>query len=127
MTDPIQILILLSLLQVKHLLADFVWQSDWMVRNKVHYGHAGGIAHAGMHAGLSLLVLLAVDEPFALALTVAALEGVVHYHIDYARCKAAGRWVPAPSSQGFWVLMGADQLLHQLTYLVLAALVLGNS
>lgn len=122
-----QILILLTLLQVKHLLADFVWQSGWMVRNKGRYGHAGGLAHAGLHAGLSLLVLAAVDVPLVLALTIAVLEGLVHYHIDYAKCKATRRWAPAPSSQGFWVLMGLDQFLHQLTYLVLAALVPGMS
>mgnify|MGYP001494538601 CR=1 FL=1 len=55
---PATLLILILLFQVKHLLADFIWQTGWMVRNKGTYGHLGGIAHAGLHGLLTVPVLI---------------------------------------------------------------------
>ncbi|HGG64652.1 MAG TPA: DUF3307 domain-containing protein [Rhodobacteraceae bacterium] len=42
---------------MKHLIADFVLQSPFLVTNKGQYGHPGGILHAGIQAGLTLPIL----------------------------------------------------------------------
>jgi hypothetical protein len=60
---PEMLLLLLFLFQIKHLLADFVLQTSWMVFDKGRYGHPAGIAHAGIHGLLSAPVLLVAGLP----------------------------------------------------------------
>ena len=109
----------LFLLFVKHFICDFPLQAyPWMYRNKGTYLHPGGIAHAGIH-GLGTLLVLA---PFigSLALTLAAFDMLVHYHIDWAKMNISKRYDLQPNnSERFWILLGFDQLLHHLTYFVI--------
>lgn len=58
---------------VAHLIADWLFQSDWMAANKSKPGHPAGIVHAAFH-----VVALAFVFPMRWAL----LLGVVHYVID---------------------------------------------
>ena len=41
---------LFALFTVKHIVADYILQFSWMIRDKGFYGEIGGIAHSGMHA-----------------------------------------------------------------------------
>ena len=109
-------LALLVALQIKHLLADYVLQTPYMVRTKGRYGHPGGLLHAGAHGLLTACILALAGFPAALALGVAAGETVIHYHIDWAKERLGRRHALTPSMPGFWRLHGVDQLLHHLTY-----------
>jgi len=112
------LLALLALFQVKHVLADFVLQSDFIIRNRRRYGHPGGLLHAGIHGIGSLLVLLAAGPAVsAAALAVIAGEVVIHYHIDWSKDTLTSNLALTQSDSAYWWLMGADQGLHQLTYL----------
>ena len=55
-------------LELKHYIADYFLQPAWMLAGKGNVFHAGGYAHAGIHAGMSLLVLLLVGTPIGLSL-----------------------------------------------------------
>lgn len=122
---PETLLWLLLLLQAKHLLADFVLQSGWIVRNKGIYGHPGGLVHAGLHALLSLGAMLWLGPLMpATALTIALGEMIVHYHIDWSKDKLIKRMGTDPSEWRYWVVTGADQFAHQLTYVAMLALIL---
>ncbi len=110
------IMVLLLLFQTKHLLADFVFQSGWMVRNKGIYGHPGGIAHSATHAAMTVPVLIWTPLGVMTVLAVAAGEFVLHYHIDWIKDQALKRVGYGPAQKGYWVLMGLDQFAHQLTY-----------
>ncbi|MCR9069864.1 MAG: DUF3307 domain-containing protein [Rhodobacteraceae bacterium] len=114
---PLTVLALLAALQVKHLIADYALQSAWMVRNKGIYGHPGGLAHAGIHAGLTMVALVPFGLPVLMVLALAAAEFVIHYHIDWAKQRVTEPQNLTPADKMFWVLFGADQFLHQLTYL----------
>ena len=47
-------------------------------------------------------------------------EWVAHYHIDWAKGRWSDRTCHTPADAGFWRAMGADQALHQMTYLAMA-------
>ncbi len=106
----------LFLLFIKHFVCDFPLQANpWIYRNKGTYMHPGGIAHAGIHALGTLLVLV----PFIGSVSVlyAAIDMLVHYHIDWAKMNISKRYDLQPNnSDRFWILLGFDQLLHHITY-----------
>lgn len=115
------VIVALALLQVKHFLFDFVFQTMYQLKNKGTYGHPGGILHAGLHVFGTLLVLLVVLPPLSLALIVLIGEFVVHYHIDWGKEQIVRRfrWTDGAN---FWRMIGLDQLMHQLTYVAILAI-----
>ena len=75
-------------------------------------------------AWLSLLVLVVMGAPLALALALFAAEFVLHYALDYAKIHySAGVHVDSRPRR-FWALHGIDQLTHQLTYAAMIYVVL---
>lgn len=106
-------------LLIKHFVCDFPLQmTPWMYRNKGTYGHPGGVAHAAIHSTGTLLVLLALAPEHAVLL--AAFDYLMHYHVDYLKVRIGQAHNLKPdNSEWFWVLLGFDQLLHQLTYFVI--------
>lgn len=123
--DPVTFfLVLLFLLQAKHLFADFYLQTPKMLRNRGVYLHIGRLQHAGIHAVGSLVAFVLVGVPIVTALVIAVVEWAVHFHIDWGK----GRWSDhtghGPDQAGYWRAFGVDQALHQWTYLIMAWAVL---
>lgn len=117
------VLLLLLLLQVKHLLADFLAQPAWMYKNKGTFLHPGGLAHAGLHAVLTGFILLLFIHTH-MVLLIIVLEFLAHYFIDWAKMnlnRTMG-WTPI-NSENFWRLLGIDQFAHQFTYVAILWLV----
>jgi hypothetical protein len=115
------ILLALLILQLKHFVADFLIQTPYQFLNKGIYGHPGGIIHAGIHALGSTLAFFVITPSLGLGIAIVIGEFIAHYHIDWLKENTVKRqqWV-FPQSE-FWWTFGADQALHQLTYLVIAA------
>ena len=103
--------------QLKHFICDFPLQKPYQYMNKGKYGHPGGVLHATLHANGTLLIC----GTFGLPWWLAVIDGIIHYHIDWAKTRLNGRWGLTPATEKFWWLLGLDQLLHQLTYLAIAA------
>ncbi len=99
--------------------ADFWWQTPWMLANKGRWGHPGGLAHAGLHAGMSLLLMLTFGVALSLALLGAVFECAVHYHIDWAKARYSLAKGHTCEEDGYWRAVGLDQLAHHLTYLAM--------
>jgi hypothetical protein len=118
------ILVLLAVLLAKHYVFDFVLQTPYMFRNKWIYGHPGGILHAGLHALGSIPAILILPPSFLIALAIVVGEFVVHYHIDWTKEQIERRLKLTPSDSGHFYLLGADQLLHQLTYIGMVAILI---
>lgn len=114
-------LAIMLMLTVKHFIADFVIQTDWMIAEKGYYGKMGGIAHAAVH-GFFTLVILTVFAP-SVAVYYAFLDFVVHYHIDWAKMKIVQKYSYTPADKQFWKWVGVDQMLHYLTYIFIASAV----
>ena len=115
-------LILILLLFSKHFLIDFPLQTKFQYSNKGTYGHPGGILHAGLH-GIGTYICIFWFAPVA-AIYLALADMFVHYHIDWAKMKLNSKlgWSPTTHEQ-FWWLLGLDQYLHAVTYVVFVALI----
>jgi len=121
------ILLILSLLQIKHYIADFWIQSyDQTVRKGI-YRDPVGISHTLDHVLGTLLALLAAGLAFDLNPQIILLCGlidlIVHYHIDWIKVRFGSKDITNPR---FWREFGADQFAHQLTYLLFAYLLINR-
>jgi hypothetical protein len=123
--DLAMVLWALLAFQLKHFLCDFVLQTKFQVDTKKIYGHFGGFIHAGLHAFATLIVLFFVGtSPLTLAVIVIG-EFVFHYHVDWLKGQTDVRWGLTEKDQAYWAVFGADQLIHQLTYLGIVAYLAG--
>jgi Protein of unknown function (DUF3307) len=116
-------LTLLFLLQLKHLVIDWILQPRWMWANKGTYGHWGGIVHAWFNA-VGTAACFSLFVPFDTVVLILVIDFLAHYHIDWAKMninKITG-WGPTTHPE-FWWLTGFDQFLHQITYIGLLAYV----
>lgn len=114
-------ILVLFLLLVKHYVCDFPLQSSpWMYLNKGTFGHPGGIVHSLIHVVGSFLVLIIVFPVSDVLIYLLIWEFVLHYLIDYLkiRCCRELNYTPINGS-AFWIILGLDQLLHQICYLVM--------
>lgn len=103
-------------LEIKHYIADYFLQPGWMLVGKGDFRHPGGYAHAGVHAGLSAVVLLIAGTPLPVLLGLVVAEYVVHYVLDYSKIHYSKGVHVDGNPRRFWALHGVDQLTHQLTY-----------
>ena len=113
-------LLLILLLQIKHLVADFFLQNAYILRHKRFYGHPGGLLHVAIHLVGSLAALLAVGTALPVLTALLAVEALVHYHLDWAKDNLVLWRGLTPGDAAFWYAIGIDQALHQLTYLGMA-------
>lgn len=136
------IFILLFVFQLKHFLADYPWQTPYML--KKFLGGTDWIkplaAHAGVHAGLTFLISIVfvwnLSGPMSLFLpfVLAALDFSIHFVVDRIKASPSmlGRYkalsgkefATATSEQKqhntyFWWALGADQMAHHLTHYVI--------
>ncbi|MEX0627208.1 MAG: DUF3307 domain-containing protein [Cucumibacter sp.] len=111
--------VLLVGFQLKHFIADYLLQPRWMVQGKGSFAALGGYAHAAIHAACSAIVLLVVSVPVGLILGLCAAEFVIHYFLDFAKIHYTSGIEERREPARYWGLFGFDQLLHQLTYVVM--------
>jgi len=113
------IFILLGLLFVKHWYIDFVNQSSEEVLGKGHYGNAYGVMHSVKHGVATQLIFWAFTGDFEYSVIISVIDFALHYHIDWAKNNINKKYNYTVENPKFWTWLGADQLLHSLTYLML--------
>jgi Protein of unknown function (DUF3307) len=111
----------LALLEIKHFACDFVLQTAFLYRNKGKYGHPAGFVHAGLHAAGSLPAILLVIQSAGLAAAIVAVEFLVHYHVDWLKLYIDKRYRLGINQSVYWMIFGLDQLIHQITYVAILA------
>lgn len=112
--------LILTLLFIKHFLADFVWQTDTMVIEKGKYGYLGGLQHSALHGVLTYAVLMHFLGVQACAM-LAMIDAFIHYHIDWAKMNITKNYTV--KDKQFWFWLGFDQLLHALTYIIMVIVI----
>ena len=113
-------------LELKHFIADYFLQPGWMLAGKGDFRQPGGYAHAGIHAGLSAVVLLVAGTPVTTLALLVMAEFVVHYLLDYAKIHYSRGVHMEAQPRHFWSLHGLDQITHQLTYAAMIYVVLAS-
>lgn len=115
---------LLVLLQIKHWYIDFVNQDMEEVQHKSIYLHWLGVKHSLKHGiGTFWCVWVIVGGQFGdmwYAVILGAADFLIHYHVDWIKMNYGNRDVQSPA---FWNHLGFDQMIHHLTYIAIAALV----
>ena len=114
------LLAILSALTLKHFVFDFLYQPPYQWRNKGTYGHWGGLVHTGQHMLATGVILWLFGIDLWLVYTLIMFEGVVHYHMDWAKMNlnAYMGWGPTTHNE-YFVLLGFDQLVHSMTYIAI--------
>lgn len=115
--------VLSAVFALKHFAADFLLQTTGMARGKER--PAGWLAplaaHVGCHAGLTLLIVLAVAPRLW---WLAGVDFAIHLAVDRGKTAVALRRRFTPDQPRFWWLLGLDQFLHQLTNIGIATAIL---
>jgi len=114
---------LLALL-IKHFIIDFVCQTPYQYLNKGKYGHPGGLLHSWLHILTTGFIICGFDIFYSIdhlyLFFILISEFGIHYHLDWGKvkiCKHFG-WTTS-NSEYYWWLLGLDQFLHNLTYLII--------
>jgi len=114
------VLLLLCLLQIKHMFADYYLQTPKMLSGRGTYFHLGRAQHAAVHVVGSIVIFILFGAPLGFILVIAALEWIVHFHIDFAQASLSDKQGLQPNQAAFWRAAGLDQCLHNLTYIAMA-------
>jgi hypothetical protein len=125
-TDQVHALIaILIALEIKHFICDYPLQTLYQLRNKGTYLHPGGILHSGIHALMTMAVFPFAPPTVALGAGIVVGEFLIHYHIDWSKEQVIRRMGWTSNDREFWWAIGADQFFHHLTYIAIAALLVG--
>ncbi len=112
-------LLLMVLLQIKHLFADYFLQTPRMLSRRGVYLHLGRAEHALLHAILTFLSLMIIGAPLVFSSVIALIEWGVHFHIDWLKGRHAEARQYTPADAAYWRAFGTDQLAHHLTYVAI--------
>ncbi len=124
MDDAQAVVALLALFAIKHFIFDFLLQKSFHYENKGIYGHPGGLAHAALQ-GIGTIIALWFFADIVWCLLMAMFDFLVHYHVDWAKTNINQKYNLTPNDEKFWWLLGLDQLLHSLTYVVIIGWTIG--
>ena len=113
------LLVLLCLLQIKHMLGDYFLQTRMMLDGRDQYAHLGRFLHAGVHATGSFIAFLLIGAPVVFVVPLVLAEWAVHFHIDWWKGRHTSDQNLTPADAGYWRASGVDQALHQLTYIAM--------
>lgn len=117
LSDIQAILIVFLILQIKHFLFDFVFQTNRMIYEKGIYGARYGIYHSFLHA-FGTFIAFGWIHPL-LGISAAFVDFIFHYHTDWAKININKKYNYGPADKEFWLWLGLDQLVHQFTYIFL--------
>ena len=113
------LLLLLWLLQIKHMFGDYFLQTGKMLDGRDQYMHMGRLMHAGVHAAGSAIAFLIIGAPVGFIIALVLAEWIVHFHIDWWKSRLTTEQKLTPADAAYWRASGIDQALHQLTYVAM--------
>ena len=112
----------MTALAIKHFLADYIFNPAYTVPvRKDIYGSRGSLEHVGMHMAWCIVALVWF-LPIKVVILATLFDSFVHYHQDYIKTKWLYRR-KGLSDRVRRAITGADQLVHILTYIIIATVV----
>jgi hypothetical protein len=110
---------LILFLLVIHFIADFICQSHWMATNKSTSNYAL-LIHVGVYSSVLLISLIAFQLSITLVLLYVVINGSLHFVTDYVTSRCSSYFYKKQDFHNFFVVIGADQLIHQWTLILTA-------
>lgn len=125
-------LILMLVFLCKHFVADFLLQTPYQYVNKGIYLHPGGLLHSFIHTVGTFITLIifsliynVILENYWLIVFLSLMDGILHYHIDFTKVNICKKFDLTPINSDKWyALLGFDQLLHNVCYVIIVMLFL---
>jgi hypothetical protein len=127
MTVVLSVCFLFVLLNVKHYLADFQWQTEYHLQkySKVRSVQFKALSHhSAIHGILTAVVLVLHYYAFGIVefsttllwafVGLSLMDTVIHFVVDLVKVEASRHLTPA--DRLFWIELGVDQLSHNVTY-----------
>jgi len=114
---------LFGVLQLKHLIADFLLQPYAWSAAKDRYLSSKALYHSLLHAILTLIILLIFSVDLYWAALIAGAELAVHYHLDWLKARVVLLYQLTHKDNAFWWALGLDQFFHQITYIAIVYIV----
>ncbi|MBI2121927.1 MAG: DUF3307 domain-containing protein [Candidatus Sungbacteria bacterium] len=127
------VFLLLAIYQIKHFLADFPLQTEYMLgKFKDGWGFLPPLlAHAGVHAVFTIIIVAYFSGSLYLAFALGVFDFVIHFFMD--RIKAGGKYLgrykaltakeyilatpkQKQHNKFFWWSLGLDQMVHHFTH-----------
>lgn len=111
------IYLLFILFQIKHFLADYVFQNKYMLGkfdNRFTVWFPALCVHAFVHILFTVIILLPFVRFSCKWLLIFELVSHIVIDIIKASRKLLGRW--KPDNKYFWWALGLDQMLHNFVY-----------
>lgn len=106
-------------LSVKHALADLYLQSKLPFGSlKLDLKNPKGYRHALDHGALTFVVALLFTGRFDISISLAMLDFLLHFFIDYVKAVVANKLKLETYSEKWWMLTTLDQILHTSCYLM---------
>ena len=112
---------IMTVLIIKHYLADYVFNPAYTPTDKHIYGSLGSLAHLGTHMAFCFLALIWF-LPLDIVIYAMFFDGWIHYHEDWIKTKYLHKR-KGLSDKFRRIITGFDQLVHMLTYVVIAWIV----
>jgi len=106
---------IMTALLIKHFFADYVFNN--IPSNKHRYGSLGSLRHLGIHMVGCFLALMWF-LPLEIVIYAMFFDGFIHYHEDWIKTKYLYRRKVSTNFRR--AITGLDQLIHMLTYVVIA-------
>ena len=113
----ITIISLFIIFQLKHFIADYPLQSEYMLGKFKENGWIAPLAaHCGIHALFTMMIVGVFLDSFKFALMASAFDFSVHFLMDRIKAspKILGRY--KMEDKKFWWALGLDQMVHHITH-----------
>jgi hypothetical protein len=108
-------------LLVSHWIADFVLQTDWQAANKSKNNIALS-CHVLVYTACLAAVSALLSGPGLLWLIFVVGNGLLHFGTDYCTSRVSARFYAKQEWHKFFVVVGFDQVIHQLSLAVTMSL-----
>jgi len=111
--------ILISLIMWSHFVADFVYQSDWMAKNKSS-NYKVLLAHVATYTAFIYIFMMSfffgADRPdqYLNVAYWALLNGALHLVVDFFTSRLTSHLWTKGDVHNFFVVIGFDQFLHSI-------------
>lgn len=104
-------------LLIAHWVADFVLQTHWQASNKSKRNDALAL-HVTTYMAVLLVTSLTLFGNSEIVIWFVLINAVMHFLTDWCTSRATAKLYAKQDWHNFFVVVGFDQLIHQLTLAV---------